>query len=263
MKESMPSASEIFILLVIAVLGHAMAFFWFFATKFKWAICRRTIYDLPFKEGQIERELINSLHAPTHAVVLFAFLVLGFFTNRSWVSLMLSLVVTAVWAEIWHYGSHRAFHLKALHWIHVEHHKSLLNSPFTAISFSLWEKLIFDFGLLGVLAVADRIIYSLNFFGIAAWYIAYLVINSLSHANFELKSRDHNNWLGKLLTTTTYHSLHHSRYTSNYGLGTRVLDKIFKTEWDDYERLYERISSDQKPLTKMRERVEAVIRNGS
>ena len=45
-----------------------------------------------------------------------------------------------------------------------------------------------------------------------------------------------------MLTTTTYHSLHHSRYTGNYGLGTRVLDRIFGTEWEDYERLYDRIS---------------------
>jgi lathosterol oxidase len=255
MNQNLLVTSEIFILLLIATLGHVMAFVWFFAAKHNWEICKRTIYDLPFREGQIKRELINSLHAPIHAVVLFAFLFLGFFTNRSWVSFGLSLITTTVWAEIWHYGSHRAFHLKALHWIHVEHHKSLLNSPFTAISFSFWEKLIFDVGLLGVLAVADRIFYSLNFFGIAAWYVAYLVINSFSHANFEQKSKDYNNWLGRLLTSTTYHSLHHSRYTGNYGLGTRVLDKIFKTEWDDYERLYDRISRDQKPLTKLRERV--------
>ena len=81
---------------------------------------------------------------------------------------------------------------------------------------------------------------SLNAYGVAAWYIGYLVINSFSHANFELKSKDYNRWLGKLLTSTTYHSLHHSRYTGNYGLG-RVLDRLFKTEWDDYEQLYEQI----------------------
>ncbi|HET9536780.1 MAG TPA: sterol desaturase family protein, partial [Mesorhizobium sp.] len=89
---------------------------------------------------------------------------------------------------------------------------------------------------------------------IAAWYIGYLVINSFSHANFELKSTDYNRWLGKVLTSTTYHSLHHSRYTGNYGLGTRVLDRLFKTEWDDYEQLYDRISRERRPLGKLRER---------
>src|SRR5438105_7770803 len=117
------------------------------------------------------------------------------------------------------------------------------------------EKLIFDLGLLAPLALFDYAL-GLNFYGIAAWYIGYLLINSFSHANFELKSRDYNRLVGKLITSTTYHSLHHSRYTGNYGLGTRILDRILKTEWEDYERLYERVSRDQKPLTRLRERVE-------
>jgi Delta7-sterol 5-desaturase len=58
-----------------------------------------------------------------------------------------------------------------------------------------------------------------------------------------------------VLTTTTYHSLHHSRYTSNYGLGTRILDRLFKTEWEDYEALYDRVNVERRPLKKLRERV--------
>ena len=195
----------------------------------------------------------NSLHAPIHAVILAAFLYLGFFKDTSFASFFYSALLTTIWAEVWHYGSHRAFHLRALHWIHLEHHKSRLNSFLTAISFSFTEKLVFDIGLLGVLAIVDYF-FALNAFGIAAWYIGYLVINSFSHANFELKSRDYNRWLGKVLTSTTYHSLHHSRYTGNYGLGTRVLDRLFKTEWDDYEQLYDRISRERRPLGKLRER---------
>jgi Delta7-sterol 5-desaturase len=248
--------AEIIVLLVIATLGHAMALVWYIGAKNNWRMCERTIYDLPFKSEQIRRELKNSIHTPIHAVLLAAFLVLGFFKDASLLSFALSFLATAVWAEIWHYASHRAFHLSALHWIHVEHHKSRLNSPFTAISFAFSEKLIFDLGLLGFLAAVDSVL-SMNFFGIAAWYIGYLVINSFSHANFELKSRNYNKGLGRVLTSTTYHSLHHSRYTGNYGLGTRFMDKLFKTEWEDYERLYNRISQDKKPLTKLRERVEA------
>jgi sterol desaturase/sphingolipid hydroxylase (fatty acid hydroxylase superfamily) len=251
----MITTPEMLVLLLIAVLGHAMALLWYLAVRNEWKISERTIYDLPINEKQLRRELKNSLHAPIHAVILFGFLMLGLFQNASWGSFFLSALATTVWAEIWHYGSHRAFHLNALHWIHAEHHKSHLNSPFTAISFSFSEKLIFDLGLLGLLAGIDRF-YSLNFFGIAAWYIGYLIVNSFSHANFELKSKDYNRLLGKVLTSTTYHSLHHSRYTGNYGLGTRVLDRIFRTEWEDYERLYDRISREEKPLSRLREKVE-------
>jgi lathosterol oxidase len=243
------------VLLLIAVLGHVMALIWYLAVKYKWKISERTIYDLPFRPDQIRRELRNSLHAPTHAVILLGFLSLGFFADRTFVSFVYSALLTTVWAEIWHYASHRAFHLSALHWIHVEHHRSHLNSPLTAISFSFAEKLIFDAGLLGLLGGIDGLV-GLNFFGVAAWYVGYLVINSFSHANFELKSKNYNRAVGKLLTTTTYHSLHHSRYTGNYGLGTRVLDRIFRSEWDDYEPLYDRICGERKPLTRLRERVE-------
>jgi sterol desaturase/sphingolipid hydroxylase (fatty acid hydroxylase superfamily) len=240
-------------LLLIAALGHAMALLWYVADKSKWRLCRRTIYDLPIGDKQIKRELRNSLHAPIHAAILAAFLYLGFFENKSWVSFVASALATTIWAEIWHYASHRAFHLGALHWIHLEHHKSHLNSAFTAISFSFTEKLVFDIGLLAPLAAIDHF-FGLSFFGIAAWYVGYLMINSFSHANFELKSKGYNRRLGKVLTSTTFHSLHHSRYTGNYGLGTRILDRLFKTEWDDYDRLYDRICDEGRPLTKLRER---------
>jgi Delta7-sterol 5-desaturase len=118
--------------------------------------------------------------------------------------------------------------------------------------------LIFDAGMLLPLSAGDYLL-DLNFYGIAAWYIGYLVINSFSHANFEFKSKNYNKWIGRILTSTTYHSLHHSRYTGNYGLGTRFLDRIFATEWQDYEEVFTRISAEQKPLTKLRETVDAPV----
>jgi sterol desaturase/sphingolipid hydroxylase (fatty acid hydroxylase superfamily) len=249
------SVAEIVTLVAVATLGHAMAVFWYLAVERGWRVSRRVIYDMPIKKEQVRRELRNSLHAPIHAVILFAFLWLGFFGSRTALSFIGTLALAAVWAEIWHYVSHRAFHLRRLHWIHVEHHKSHLNTPFTAISFSFSEKLIFDLGYLGVLALVDLWL-PLNFFGIAGWYVGYLIINSFSHANFEMKSGRYNRWLGKVLTTTTYHSLHHSRYTGNYGLGTRVLDRLFGTEWEDYEPLYDRVTAGR-PLSRLREKVDA------
>jgi len=245
--------AELMTLVAVATLGHVMALFWCHAVNRQWRISRRVIYDLPINPQQLRREIRNSLHAPIHAVILALFLYLGCFGARSIASFVGTLVLAAVWAEIWHYSSHRAFHLNALHWIHSEHHRSRLNTPFTAISFSFSEKLIFDLGHLGVLALFSLLV-SLNFFAIATWYILHLIINSFSHANFEMKSARYNRSLGKILTTTTYHSLHHARYTGNHGLGTRVFDRLFGTEWDDYEPLYDNITHD-KPLTGLREMV--------
>lgn len=245
---------QLVLLLIVATLGHLMALLWYLAVTKKWEICERVIYDLPISKEQIRRELRNSLHAPIHAVLLALLLYLGFFRSTGWLSFVSSLVLATIWAEIWHYASHRAFHLPWLHWVHREHHKSHLNSWLTAISFSFSEKLIFDAGYLGVLAVIDHWV-GLSVFGIGGWYVGYLIINSFSHANFELKSQNYNRGLGKVITSTTYHSLHHSRYTGNYGLGTRILDRLFKTEWEDYERLYDRVSKEKRPLRRLSEKI--------
>jgi Delta7-sterol 5-desaturase len=250
----MITVAQAAVLVLIATLGHLMAGVWYLAVVKKWRMAERTIYDLPIDAEQIKRELRNSIHAPIHAVLLAFFLELGFFRNASFLSFVGSGIATTVWAEIWHYTSHRAFHLRSLHWIHVEHHMSRVNSWLTAISFSFTEKLVFDVGVLVPLTVVDHFV-SLNFYGIAAWYVGYLVINSFSHANFELKSENYNRSLGRLLTSTTYHSLHHSRYAGNYGLGTRVLDRIFATEWEDYDEIYSRICTERKPLTTLREKM--------
>ncbi len=246
---------DIALLIVIAVLGHVMAFIWYAAYKRQWTICNVRIYDLKIDDKQIRREMRNSLHTPIHAVILAGFLYAGFFTNRSVASGFATVALAFVWAEIWHYVSHRAFHIKQLHWIHVEHHKSHINSPFTAISFSFVEKLVFDVGFLGVLALID-LAYSLNFQGIAIWYIGYLIINSFSHANFEMRPGEYNKLVGRVFTSTTYHALHHSRYTNNYGLATRALDRIFGTEWTDYEPLFDRVTVERRPLAKLREKIE-------
>ena len=243
-------------LAVIASAGHAMALLWYIALKNDWRICDRTIYSLPIKERQLKRELKNSVHTPIHAVLLGVCLALGFFRDAGFASFVVTAVATTVWAEIWHYSSHRAMHLKRLHWIHAEHHRSHINTPFTAISFSFWEKLIFDIGMLIPFMVADLFL-PVSFFGIATWYIGYLIINSFSHANFEFRAPSYTHHVGKFLTTTTYHSLHHSRYTGNYGLGTRFLDRIFGTEWSDYEDVYSQVTEAQKPLSSLRQKAGA------
>jgi len=251
----MIAPSKISALVLIAVLGHSMALFWMFAARFRLKLCQTSIYAIPISEEQVIREIRNSIHAPIHAVLLYIFLRLNFFTNSTWGSFAISLFLVAVWAEAWHYISHRIFHIPRFHWIHAEHHKSHLSSPFMFLSFAFTEKVIFSLGILAVLGIVDRF-YRLNFFGIAVWYSGYLVINSFSHANFEVKSKHFQRWAGKILTSTTFHALHHSRDSNNYGLGTRIFDRLFKTEWADYTRIFERIAAQERPLTRLGEKVE-------
>ena len=248
---------ETAVLCLIAVIGHLMALFWLCVEDYEVDLSRDRIYDLPIKDPQVRRELKNSLHTPLHAIILLIFLMAGVFSDRTFAGFFVSLLVTALWAEIWHYASHRAFHLKSLHWIHAEHHKSRLSSPFTALSFSFWEKLIFDLGIVGMMAVLSLAI-PVNFFGVASWFAIYLVINSYGHANYEIRSEKFMQLKGRFLTSTVYHALHHSRYTGNYGLGTRFLDRLFNTEWPDSEAVFARVVSEKRPMKSLRETAGAV-----
>ena len=110
----------------------------------------RKIYDLPLERKQIEREIKNSLvTTPIHSVLLAAFVESGLLIRgpESFLSLAVSFVVTFVWTEIWHYASHRAMHWKPLHFIHREHHRSWVTGPWSSVSFSTLEKLIFSLGI--------------------------------------------------------------------------------------------------------------------
>ncbi|GAB5448909.1 sterol desaturase family protein [Gymnodinialimonas sp.] len=249
------TAGEAAILCVVAVIGHLMALFWLCVEDYEVDLSRDQIYDLPIKDPQVRRELKNSLHTPMHAVMLLFALLAGLFEARGFGAFLWTLVLTAIWAEIWHYASHRAFHLKALHWIHAEHHRSRLSSPFTALSFSFTEKLIFDIGMIGGMALVGLFI-ELNFYGLATWFVGYLIINSYGHANYEIRGAAFMTLKGTVLTSTVYHALHHSRYTGNYGLGTRVLDRLFGTEWPDAVAVFDKVVVQKTPLRALRETVE-------
>ena len=242
-------------LVAVAIIGHLMAFFWAYVERYEVDLSRDKIFALPIKDPQVRRELKNSIHTPMHALVLLGAFWMGAFEARGWLSIIGTLLLTVIWAEIFHYFSHRAFHWKALHWIHAEHHKSRLSSPFTALSFSFTEKLIFDVGIVGALMLFDLFI-PLNFFGVAGWFFIYLMVNSYGHANYEIRSPAFMNWQGKFITSTVYHALHHSRYTGNYGLATRFIDQWLGTEWPDSEAVFERVVADQTPMTSLRERID-------
>ena len=252
---SMLSTVDILLLLGVATLGHVMAIIWLFSDRQAWKFCQIKIYDLKIENAQVRRELKNSLHTPTHAVLLLITISAGAFGGDGSVALISSVIVTFLIAEVWHFVSHRMMHTKTLHWIHAEHHKSRICSPFTAISFSFWEKIIFDLGIIIPLVILDQTILPIDATGVLLWFAGYLIINSYSHANFEFRKWPYPRRLGKFMTSTTYHALHHSRYTGNYGLGTRFLDRAFKTEWEDYEGVFERVTEQKTPLKRLKEQV--------
>jgi sterol desaturase/sphingolipid hydroxylase (fatty acid hydroxylase superfamily) len=121
------------------------------------------------------------------------------------------------------------------------------------VSFSLLEKFIFSFGILGGLALLSRW-YNLSAFGIFSYYVVYFYTNTLGHANFELrKAGYYHRLMGQIFNSPSYHALHHARYVRNYGLLTPWLDRVFGTEWEDVATVQTRAATGS-PLTRLGEK---------
>ena len=144
-------------------------------------------------------------------------------------------------------------HTRSLHFIHREHHLSHLTAAWTSVSFSLAEKGVFSFGILGGLALVSHW-ESLSAFGIFAYYVMYFCTNTLGHANFEFRKPGYyDRFMSRLFNSPTYHALHHARYTKNYGLITPWFDRLFGTRWEDVAAVQTRAAVGV-PLTRLGER---------
>jgi len=215
------------------------------------------VYDVTPDRKQIAREIKNSLTTtPVHAVLLAAFVESGAFRlgTESVRSILLTFLIALAWTEIWHYASHRAMHWKPLHFIHREHHRSWATGPWTSVSFSVLEKLIFSPGIIGGMAALSRVA-AVSVYGVTVYYLVYFFTNALGHSNIEIRSsRYHDTFLGRIFSTPTFHAMHHARYIRNYGLLTPFPDRIFGTAWADAEQVQRRVSTGA-PLRKLNERI--------
>ncbi len=246
----------------IAIYGLILGFINYpFVMMIDWVVNNKpikTIYKVHEKEGQRAREIKNSIiTTPVHAILFISFISAGILKigEESFGLVISTFLLTFIWTEVWHYVSHVAMHVKQLHFIHREHHLSLLTEPWTSVSFSFLEKFIFSSGILGMLAAFSQV-HPLSAVGIFAYYLLYFFTNTLGHANFEFRKEGYyRSFMGSVFNSPSYHAMHHARYIKNYGLLTPWLDRIFGTEWDDVPEVQSRAARGE-PLTALSERCE-------
>jgi Delta7-sterol 5-desaturase len=244
--------------IILAVINYP------FVLSMDWYMRHRPVklvFEVAEPPGQRAREIRNSwVTTPIHALLYVGFIASGaLHIEPETVGLALgTFVLTFLWTEIWHYISHVAMHAKALHFIHREHHLSRLTEPWTSVSFSLLEKFIFSFGILGGLALIS-LLHPLSAFGVFAYYVLYFYTNTLGHAGFEIRQPNYyRRIMGKVLNTPSYHALHHARYIKNYGLITPWFDRLFGTEWVDVPEVQTRAASGE-PLLRLGEKCPAEL----
>ncbi len=232
---------------VVALSPHLFAFVQQYKQK-KYAEKLIKIRSKKVKKSQIQSEWKRSGSIFIHAVAFAIFCEWGLFTTIDYIPQTLwTFSLGVVVLESWSYISHRLLHHPTLYVIHRPHHESVVNTPFSGMSFSLLEKCFFSFGLLFLLGLISQFVIELNVMGVFFLYLAYFYVNSIGHSNTERKKSGYpKTKLGSFFATSTYHSLHHENPNANYGLMSRFFDRWFRSEVSFYSSFFEKVVTDHK-----------------
>ncbi|XP_057548795.1 very-long-chain aldehyde decarbonylase CER1-like [Amaranthus tricolor] len=144
--------------------------------------------------------------------------------------------------EFMYYWLHRALHHHFLYSrYHSHHHSSIVTQPITSVIHPFAEHILY-YGLFSIPMLTTIITGTQSIVAVYI-YITYIdFMNNLGHCNFELIPK----WLFTsfpllkyLFYTPSFHSLHHTRFRTNYSLFMPIYDYIYGT-WDEStDTLYE------------------------
>jgi sterol desaturase/sphingolipid hydroxylase (fatty acid hydroxylase superfamily) len=200
--------------------------------------------------GQMGRELFNSsraflIYSGSQVVLRIAILAFGFvltFDNvlPLW-QVVLSYPLILIAHDAYFYWTHRLMHLpgvfRPVHW---EHHRSRQPSVLTAHSFSVSESIVQ--GLFPILYVT---FFPCTFPTLIFFYMVMISHDVAIHSGVDVFPR----WLvvGRFgwICGTAHHDIHHAIGRTNYGLYTRLWDRLMKTEHPNFERIYDYVHSPQ------------------
>lgn len=216
---------------------------------------KRRVFDVPLAKGQYRFEAIGNL------VFLFVtittvttVLSLGWFRFEGGTARgVATFFGCMVGFQVFYYWLHRVMHHKALLRFHRWHHRSQVTTPLSGQSVSPVEAVGWMFGYVGLPLVVSWLV-PISFYGWAG-YLAFNVLgNIVGHANVEPNGPLFANravvWLANPFV---FHSLHHARWTGHFCFQAGWMDRLFKTEWNDWPELFTRIVEGH-PLKSLKDR---------
>lgn len=156
----------------------------------------------------------------------------------SWIPL--SVFIALFIHDTYFYWMHRLIHHpKIFRRVHLVHHKSVNPSPLASYSFHFLEGL-----LEAMIAPIILILLPVNVIALIFFTFLSFSINVYGHLGYEIAPKwIRNSLLFEIISTSTYHNLHHSRFEGNYGLYFRLWDRIMGTENPDYVKAYDAIQA--------------------
>jgi sterol desaturase/sphingolipid hydroxylase (fatty acid hydroxylase superfamily) len=146
-----------------------------------------------------------------------------------------ALVALILLNDLWFYVVHRLLHTPWLfRWVHAVHHRSVDVDPLSSYSFHVVEA-----ALLTGWIVPAVLVVPLPLPVLMAAQAAGLANNLMAHLGYELLPAWWTRAPGlRWSNSATFHALHHARYRGNYGLFTRVWDRMLGTEIEGYEAAF-------------------------
>lgn len=200
--------------------------------------------------GQILDEIWHTIAISVFDAIFLTVLIRSGLANLQpvvpWAVLL--VVPAAILAnEFSFYAFHRALHTPRLYFLHAQHHTARVSDPFTSYSFSVAEHVtILPPSALFVAALSWVVPVSVE--TMIAVAVTSELLACYGHMNVEIWRRGFpSTFVGQWLMTPTFHGMHHARFNGNYGLFTRIPDRLFGTEWADYPALHARVA-DGAPL---------------
>lgn len=144
--------------------------------------------------------------------------------------------------DAWFYFVHRLLHHpKIYRYIHAVHHKSIDVNPYSSLSFHPAETILLTLWIVPVTFLMP------TYLPVLALVQVYgLFENIKGHLGYEMfPSWWNKSWL-RFMTSSTHHNMHHHKFNGNYGIHFRFWDKLFGTEFKDYETEYDTIQARKK-----------------
>jgi lathosterol oxidase len=158
--------------------------------------------------------------------------------RHGWAYFAFSVAFLVVAQDAYFYWTHRAMHHPRLfRWMHRVHHMSVDPSPFSAYAFAPAEALVH-----AAFVPLMALWMPLHQAAIGLFLGFMMVRNVLGHLGLELFPRwfARSRWT-RWSTTTTHHTLHHRRVSSNYGLYFTWWDRAMGTTDPSYEKAFEAV----------------------
>ncbi len=231
------------------------SFFYIICYKiFSYALKASKIQKKNLNSGDIRREITNSLLSTfVMSLIIVTVITTDLVKYTQWYTdinehslwwIPAVFIMGLIIHDTYFYWLHRLLHIKSIFkYAHLTHHKSTNPTPYASYSFHFLEAI-------GEALIVPIIIILLPFHPISLFLflVSSLLINAYGHLGYEIAPKwFRGSFLFTILTTSTYHNLHHSKFKGNYGLYFRFWDKMLGTESANYENVYDEIQNRRFP----------------